>query len=56
MNEWEPPPLCTGCKEPLNGTEMEHGEEGFGHQGRCCRCYEFRIRHGRDFRAAPEQP
>ena len=44
MNEWEPPPLCDECYRDLNAKDIEHGEEGFGHQGRCCICYEKRMR------------
>ena len=49
MMEWDdgwngPPPLCSDCEKPLTGEELEHGAEGFGHEGRCCECYEDRER------------
>lgn len=46
INEWEPATLCCACREPLSQKEIDHGEEGFGHQDRCCECYEVRIRYG----------
>jgi hypothetical protein len=38
--EWDVSPPCDGCGDPLSAMAMEHGEEGFGHQGLCCACYE----------------
>lgn len=34
------PKLCTDCTETLSAKELDHGLEGFGHQGRCCDCYD----------------
>lgn len=33
-------PLCEGCGDPMSAIAQDHGEEQFGHQGRCCACYE----------------
>ena len=39
--------LCTGCDKPLSAKEIEHGLEGFGHQGVCCDCYDQSMREGK---------
>lgn len=35
---------CDVCGELLTGIELEHGQDGFGHQATCCECYEAIIR------------
>ena len=35
---------CCDCGELLSGKAIEHGLYGFGHDGRCCGCYEVRQR------------
>lgn len=34
---------CKDCQEVLSAKELMHGEEGFGHQFRCCRCYDLAM-------------
>lgn len=40
------PKYCVDCQKELTAKELEHGLEGFGHQERCCDCYD--RRQGRD--------
>jgi hypothetical protein len=49
-NDWEPPPLCVDCRAPMSGDAQDHSRQGFGHQGRCCDCYERRQRNEKEAR------
>lgn len=45
MEDWDSvAKKCEDCDGPLDYKALEHGLEGFGHQGRCCDCYERRMR------------
>lgn len=44
LDDWSGPmPRCDECERELTANEVEHGLEGFGHQGRCCDCYDIRM-------------
>ena len=36
------PLVCIGCGNILSEIALEHGLYGFGHDGRCCACYDKR--------------
>ena len=46
-NDWEPPRRCCDCGAPVN---EDHHAQGFGHQFRCCACYEKRQRNEKEAR------
>lgn len=54
---------CNDCGAVLNEAELIHGQEGYGHEGKCCDCYDESIypgyttlkRKGAD-NEVPEQP
>jgi len=37
------PKICGDCGERLDAKATEHGIEGFGHQQRCCACYDLAM-------------
>lgn len=41
---WALTPPCDRCGDPLSPMALEHGTEGFGHEGVCCHCYEQTMR------------
>jgi hypothetical protein len=33
-------PCCKDCKRALTAKEIKHGKDGYGHEQRCCTCFD----------------